>query len=228
MTDMKPLELTRVHIRRLRHYWQTKAVPNAGVSLADGVDLDLAAHGFIERRHAMGITCFVITSDGEKQLHEAKAREISNRAPHHHLAQRMAQHLQNKGRITWENIELSAELACGTKRLIRPDVFSLAATYNEKKLAPCVHEIKVSRADFLNDVAKAEKRAGYFSVAESVVYVAPVGLISPVEVPEGCGLVVEYSLGEFEQIKRAKKRAVQISASTFMKLVLKPGRVQPL
>jgi SET domain len=107
-------------------------------------------------------------------------------------------------------------------------VYSLKATYNEKVLNPCVHEVKVSRADFLADVAKPEKRAGYAAVAESICYVAPVGMIAPEEVPDECGLLVETGPGVFEQAKRAKKRAVQLSAATFMRLLLKRGSVQPL
>lgn len=137
-------------------------------------------------------------------------------------------HLQDKGRITWENIELRVDLAEGHRQLIRPDVYSLAATYNEKNLAPCVHEVKVSRSDFLSDAAKFEKRSGYAAVAESVFYVAPAGLIEPAEVPDECGLIVEHETGVFEQVKRAKKRAVRLAPSTFMNLVLKPGAVRPL
>jgi hypothetical protein len=220
--------LTRLHYRRLRHYWQGKGLPGGGASLADGIDLDLAAAGLIVRRDVMGGAYFVTTPTGEQELHAEKKREIARRAPHHELARRLAVHLQGKGRITWENIELMVHLAQGNRQLIRPDVYSLVATYNEKNLAPCVHEVKVSRADFLSDVAKAEKRSGYLAVAESVFYVTPEGLVDPAEVPEECGLIVEREAGIFEQVKRTKKRAVRLASSTFMNLVLKPGAVRPL
>lgn len=220
--------LTRLHYRRLRHYWQGKGLAGGGASLADGIDLDLAAAGLIVRRDSHGGAYFVTTPAGEQELHAEKQREISRRAPHHELAGRFALHLQEKGRITWENIELRVDLANGIRQLIRPDVYSLAATYNEKNLAPSVHEVKVSRADFLSDVAKAEKRSGYAAVAESVFYVAPVGMVDPSEVPEECGLIVEREAGIFEQVKRAKKRAVLLAPNTFMTLVLKPGSVRPL
>lgn len=220
--------LTRLHFRRLRHYWQGKSLPGGGASLTDGIDLDLAAAGLIERRDVIGGVYFTTTPAGERELHAEKQREIQRRAPHHELASRLALHLQEKGRVTWENIELRVDVDSGKRQLIRPDVFSLAATYNEKNFAPCVHEVKVSRSDFLSDVAKPEKRTGYLAVAESVFYVAPLGLIDPAEVPDECGLVVEHTQGAFEQIKRAKKRFVQLTPSTFMNLVLKPGSVRPI
>lgn len=63
--------------------------------------------------------------------------------------------------MTWQNIELLVDLESGGRQAIRPDVFSVAANYDEKRINPCVDEVKVSRADFLADVARPEKRAGY-------------------------------------------------------------------
>ena len=131
--------LTRLHYRRLRHYWQGKGLPGGGASLTDGIDLDLAAAGLIVRREVIGGVYFSTTPAGDQELHAEKQREIARRAPHHELGRRLAVHLQEKGRITWENIELRVDLANGNRQLIRPDVFSLAATYNEQNLAPCVH-----------------------------------------------------------------------------------------
>lgn len=48
-------------------------------------------------------------------------------------------------------------------------------------------EVKVSRADFKRDTD--EKRAAWFAVADRFAYVAPVGMIKPEELPEGCGLM---------------------------------------
>ena len=220
---MEPLALTRNHFRRLRHYWQGKGQSVGGASRTDAIDLDLSAAGLIERRNVIGCVYFTTTPAGERELHAEKQREIERRIPHHMLASRLALHLQTKGRITWENLELRVNFDAGNQQLIRPDVFSLSATYNEKDLAPFVHEVKTSRADLLSDVAKPAKRAAYSVVAESVFYVAPVGLIDPSEIPDECGLVVEHAQGEFEQIKRAKKRVVQLTPSTYMNLVLKPG-----
>ena len=48
-------------------------------------------------------------------------------------------------------------------------------------------EVKVTRADFKRDTP--EKRAAWFGVSDRFAYVAPVGMIQPEELPEGCGLM---------------------------------------
>jgi hypothetical protein len=63
------MTLTRLHYRRLRHYWQGKGLPGGGASLADGIDLDLAAAGLIVRRDSRGGAYFVTTPAGEQELH---------------------------------------------------------------------------------------------------------------------------------------------------------------
>jgi hypothetical protein len=216
------MELSKTHVRRLRHYWQGKS-QGGGASLTDGVDLDLAAAGLIERQDRMGFAYFVTTKAGESALHAQKQLEVERRAPHHRLAGRLAAYLRDKGRITWENIELLVEPEPQKKQLIRPDVFSLVTTYDEKKIAPLVHEVKVSRADLLADIAKPEKRLGYSAVANAVFYVVPEGITHPGEIPEECGLLVERADGEFVELKRPQKRRVVLPRRIFMNLVLKPG-----
>lgn len=51
-------------------------------------------------------------------------------------------------------------------------------------------EVKVSRADFKRDTD--EKRAAWFAVADRFAYVTPIGMITPDELPAGCGLL-EYN-----------------------------------
>lgn len=48
-------------------------------------------------------------------------------------------------------------------------------------------EVKVSRADFKRDTD--EKRAAWFGVSDRFAYVTPKGLITPDELPAGCGLI---------------------------------------
>ncbi|KVN48741.1 hypothetical protein WT12_08320 [Burkholderia territorii] len=218
--------LSRQHYKRLRFYWQGRADGCAGN--ADGVDLDLAAAGLIARRERnFGGVHFMITNAGEVELAAEKAREIERRRPHHALAGRVAQWLRNQGRVTWENIELLVDRDAGGRQAIRPDVFSMAATYDENRINPCVHEVKVSRADFLADVALGDKRAGYAKVAEVVYYAAPAGLIDASEVPSECGLLLEIEVGQFEIVKRPKKRPVALTTHHFMNLILKPGTFTP-
>ena len=70
----------------------------------------------------------------------------------------------------------------------RTDVFSIEPSLKHERANPCIHEVKVSRADFLSDLAKPEKREAYAGMAEAVYYVAPEGIIQPAEVPEGWSL----------------------------------------
>lgn len=50
-------------------------------------------------------------------------------------------------------------------------------------------EIKVSRADFLSDIAVPEKQAPWREFANRHAYAAPAGLIKVEELPEGSGLL---------------------------------------
>ena len=114
------------------------------------------------------------------------------------------------------------------EKTVRPDVYSLVCTKNAARLAPTVHEVKVSRPDFLADLDNPDKRGGYLKIAARLVYVAPKGIIDHAEVPEGCGLVEEHALGRFVTVKRARSRQVALPSSVFMNLILKPGEFQPL
>lgn len=220
--------LARKHYSRLRFYWQGRSDGLHG--MMDAIDLDLAAAELIVRRERLhgGTPYYAVTLAGEKELATEKEREIARRQPHHDLAGRVAAWLREQGRVTWENIELLVPREEGGRQAIRPDVFSLVATYDDKRLNSCVHEVKVSRADFLADLARPEKRAGYSQVAEVVYYAAPDGVILVSEVPAECGLLVEARVGQFKVVKRPKKRKVELTTHHFMNLILKPGAVNTL
>ena len=221
---MRPdIPLTRKHYARLRQYWQ--AGSGGLSSFGDGIVLDLTAAGYLEMRSSGSRLGLIITTAGIAELRVELEREKARRRPHHDLGNRLSSWLREQGRITWENIELMVPNDAGGKQAVRPDVFSLVATYNEERINPCVHEVKVSRADFLADVARPEKRAGYAKLAEVLYYAAPAGLIDAAEVPDGCGLVVEIAEGMFKVEKRAKKRKVGLTPHHFMNLILKPGSV---
>lgn len=218
--------LTRKHYARLRQYWQAGRLGLS--STGDGIALDLTAAGYLEIRASGGILKLGITDAGIAELQAESEREKSRRKPHHDLARRLAVWLREQGRVTWENIELLVDHADGGRQAIRPDVFSLAATYDAKRINPCVHEVKVSRADFLADVARPEKRTGYSQIAEVVYYAAPAGMLEVSEVPAECGLLVEELEGQFKVVKRPKKRKVDLTVHHFMNLILKPGSVNQL
>lgn len=227
MTDLSTPSLTRRHITRLRAYFCCGV--NGGASRADNVDLDLVAYGFIARsERTLGYPHFAITHAGELALAVEKGLEIARRRPHHELGARLAVWLRSKQRITWENIQLTVARPEGGQRVVRPDVFSMRTTYNAREINPCVHEIKVSRADFLADVAKPEKREGYAALSEQFFYVAPAGVIAPADLPDGSGLLVEVGTGEFETLVRPRRRRIELGAPVFMNLLLKPGSFNPL
>lgn len=226
MTVPVTTELTRKHYSRLRQYWQAGRL--GLTSTGDGIALDLTAAGYLEVTSSGGGLKLIITQAGIEELQAESEREKTRRRPHHDLAGRLAAWLREQGRVTWENIELLVPHAEGGRQAIRPDVFSLAATYDAKRLNPCVHEVKVSRSDFLADVGQPEKRAGYSQVAEVVYYAAPDGMIEANEVPTECGLLVESKEGQFKVVKRPKKQRVELTAHHFMNLILKQGSLNPL
>lgn len=225
-----PIPLSRQHYKRLRWYFSHT---NGGASRADNVDLDLCALGLIERIEGHGVVYFKITQAGTVELSAEKQREIERRKPHHSLAGNLAEWLRSQGRVTWENIEfLVHKDSFGqiAKQAVRPDVFSVRATMNPEEIRPHVYEVKVSRSDFLADIAKPEKRWAYGQIAEAVFYVAPAGLIQEAECPAECGLIVESNNG-FELIKKPvrerKRKRVELEPRHFMGLILKPGSFNP-
>lgn len=220
------VELTRKHYTLLLQYWH--AGRSGLASSGSATALDLTAAGYLEPKETGGSLALRITSYGIEELQAELDREKARRRPHHDLAGRLSQWLRAQGRITWENIELLVPRTEGGKQAVRPDVFSLAATYDEKRINPRIYEVKVSRSDFLADVAKPDKRAGYLHLAEVLYYVAPAGMIAADEIPDHCGLLVETGKGEFNVVKRAKKRPVELTIHHFMNLILKPGSVNAL
>lgn len=205
--------LSRQHVKRLRFYWRNRGY---GGALHDSIDLDLEAAGLI----VPGRVGYDATPAGVHALSEDKAKTIAQRAPHNTLAGRMAAELRRQGRVTWENIEFVID---GHPQSVRPDVYSMACTKNAARMAPTVHEVKISRADFLSDLANPDKRGGYLKIAARLVYVAPIGLISPAEIPEGCGLVEEVAEDRWRVVKRGQSRPVDLPPAVFMNLILKPG-----
>lgn len=229
--------LTRAHYSRLRYYWTNRgAAPNQGTTL----DLELYGLGLLEAS-SLGHRTYRVTDLAVTLLAAFSASEKVRRAPHHELVARVAQWQRSLERMTWEGIEfiirvpgviasakaMGIELPegeVGFTAAARPDVYSIVPTMEEGRIEPQVFEVKVSRADFLADVAKPMKRLAYAQIADRVLYVVPAGLVSAEETPKLCGLVYEHAPGEFEIIQRAKRRRVTLKARQFMNLVLKPGQ----
>lgn len=63
-------------------------------------------------------------------------------------------------------------------------------------------EMKISKADFRRDTDA--KRRAWKAVTNRFVYLTPEGLLTPEDIPEGCGLW-EYQSGRIVVVKKAKK-----------------------
>lgn len=66
------------------------------------------------------------------------------------------------------------------------------------------YEVKVSRADFLQEIKNPDKRQQALSVSNYYYFVTPVGLITLGELPEECGLIEVKEDGT----SRIKKKAL--------------------
>jgi len=222
--EVKKMELNRKHYSRLRLIMQTRYYEE----LVDAIDLELFHWKLVETNISTEARVFrpgVVLSDlGRQQLAAFSAKVKEERSPHHVLGSKLATYLrlENK-RFTYENIEFSHIRGIdGGRIIVRPDVFSIVPTYNKSTIAPMVHEIKVSRSDFLVDIKKPEKRSTYSAVAEKVYYVAPKGMIKPEEIPLGYGFMeYEADLDRFETVIKAKKHKIEMNEEFYLNLVVK-------
>lgn len=224
----KPV-LTQAHTSRLRKLWSLGRPMLAGE--LGGIDLDLIVHGFAESavKDYSQTAMLTVTKRGVAYLNEVRQGLIAAQRPHHELGERLALHLQGKGLHTWENVEFSNP-DWSQPRLwgvVRPDVFACLPSLKAVNAAPAIYEVKVSRADFMADLAKPEKRAAYSQLAEAVYYCSPAGMIDKTEVPDGYGLLVESAPGAFELKRKARRQKNFVMAvDTVMTLMVK--RQMPL
>jgi hypothetical protein len=61
--------------------------------------------------------------------------------------------------------------------------------YPSRKFERIAYEVKVSRSDFLREIADPNKREMAMSLSNRFYYVAPKGMIGKDDVPEDCGLI---------------------------------------
>jgi len=229
--------LTKHHHRRLRHYFRLGGSRATQVSELDGIALDLVGKGLAETKStAFGYTSIMLTPKGQEVAYAKRQSDIAARSVHHDLGARLAAWLRNQGRITWENVEFKnknikkdrlnngKEVEYVSWECIRPDVFTIKPSLQLKYANPCIYEVKVSRADFLGDIARPEKRQAYLKMAEAVYYVAKEGLIDADEVPQGFGLMVEKEDGKFVLSKKAKRHKVVLDDHHYLNMIIKPGQ----
>jgi DNA-binding MarR family transcriptional regulator len=201
-----------VHLTRLMAVWRS-----AGWPCRDGVELDLIAAGWVERRRDdAGRETLQVTEAGLELLHHARRRRLRSASVHDRIAARMCLELQRQGRIVWRELALRARVASaaagrvpsapaavlpglaldadtpcaevGAWRSARPDLFSIRNSSLEAALHPVVHEIKASRADLLADLRDTGKGEAYRSVSSETYYVFPEGLADATEIPEDFGI----------------------------------------
>jgi len=221
-----PVSLGRFHGKRLR---QIVAYGRpVSVSTLTGVDLDLLVCGLISTVDR-GSACAVVeaTPAGLEYVSQLRQAKIAALQPHSSLGGRLAAHLRSKGRATWENLLFYNPVPVGAPggllwRQVRPDVFACEMTLQASKARPEIYEVKVTRSDFLADLAKPSKSAAYRDLAEAVYFCAPDGVIGVDELPNGIGLLCEDSCGRFVLRHRAKRRkGFVLAADTLITLVVK-------
>jgi len=82
-------------------------------------------------------------------------------------------------------------------------------TYPSKGHIRHGYEIKVSRADWLAELAQPEKRRWAMEISNQFWFVAPTGIIKKDEVPEGCGLLLVTETGMLVRDVVAKHHAAR-------------------
>ena len=210
--------LTASHNRRLRQLWSLGRPAHLGE--LGGVELDLIVNGLLEQvttgRHAGPVV--TVTPAGVVHLSSVRQARVTAQQPHHDLGTRLAMHLRARGFFTWENVQF--QVAGG--QLVRPDVYACRPSLLARNAEPAIYEVKVSRADYLADLARPAKRGAYSALAQAVYYCTPAGLVHKGELPDGCGLLEEQPGGTFFLVKRARRaRAFAVSADIAMTLMVK-------
>lgn len=121
--------------------------------------------------------------------------------------------LHNQDANQWA---LFAELRAGTgySNQQRIDLFAMHM-YPSKRFRSIAYEVKISRADFVHEIEKPEKRKFAESVSHECYFAVPHDMISVDEVPEGWGLY-EINAGGPRRIKIARQRETVEWKQTFV------------
>jgi len=184
------LALSALHRRRLREVWRS-----AGWPCRDNLEIELLAAGLLLRRtDGQGRETLHVSDQGVQALAASLAHNRSRRDAHEALVERVALEMQRAGRVVWRALSLRAPLPDDDGRtrwsLVMPDVFSIRHTTREDHVEPIVHEIKVSRADLLSDLRRADKGAAYAALSSQCWYVLREGIGDPDELPEPFGVIL--------------------------------------
>jgi hypothetical protein len=207
------------HRRRLREVWRS-----AGWPCRDGIELDLLAAGLLQPRHdGQGRETLHLTEAGLQLLAATRQRNQAALTAHETLVGRVAAEMQRAGRIAWRGLSLRAPLpaqqADGATQwaLAMPDVYSIRHTTVEDYTEPVAHEIKVSRADLLSDLRRADKGAAYLALSSQCWYVLRAGIASADEVPPAFGVMFADEAG-LSVARPAPRRAMRVPFAVWMAL----------
>lgn len=81
--------------------------------------------------------------------------------------------------------------------------------YKSQGFKKIAFEIKVSRSDFLYEIANPQKRFQALTLSNYFYFAAPKGLIKRDEIPEECGLVEINEKGKISWTKKAPRRETE-------------------
>jgi hypothetical protein len=96
-------------------------------------------------------------------------------------------------------------------------------SHNFKKIA---YEVKVSRADFFHELENPQKREAAVLLSNQFYFVVPTGLVSPLEVPEGCGLIYVGD-SRCHTVKESARHQGPEPTWSFISSVLRRGLEEP-
>ncbi|MBB1077143.1 hypothetical protein HUU62_22310 [Rhodoferax sp. 4810] len=209
--SLKATTLKRIHAKRLREVYRS-----AGWPYQDVVEIDLLAAGLLERMtNGSGHDLVRVTDAGIAHLATAAQGNRQARSAHDTLVDKVAHAMLRDGRLVWNGLNLRAKLPGESEEVSRwkmcqPDVFSIRNSSRQEYLEPIVHEIKVSRADLLGDIKRADKRAAYLDVGGQCWYVLGCDrsghpIAKPNEIPLECGVMV-FQNNQLEVMRMAPKR----------------------
>lgn len=99
-----------------------------------------------------------------------------------------------------------------------PDVYSIRHTTVEDYLAPTVHEIKVNRADLLDELRRPSKGEAYRWLAAECWFVIRQGIAEPEEIPSHYGVLVAPEAGGLVLARAAPHRRMRLPFPVWMAL----------
>ncbi|MBP8000995.1 MAG: hypothetical protein KA314_09305 [Chloroflexi bacterium] len=134
-----------------------------------------------------------------------------------------ALHSKNSGRDEWA-IFPELNIGTGAKGGRWIDLWAVNM-YPSKGNIKIAYEIKASRSDFLRELEDPLKRSGAEAWSNECYFVAPAGLISPKELPEGWGLI-ELTLSGLRKKVAAPYREVRLTEPFIYSVLRRTGRTE--